>query len=259
MIELGGTTKSPFEDVYLKLSRASEHIAELDRLIKDYFATSKWQPVVERDDANGRFIHKARFGSGFSNRIRVISADAFGNLRSTLDLLVAACARCLGEQRNRKIYFPFSKNAEQWEKDVERNLSILPPAVIAYFRSLAPYQGGDNYVYGLSLARNDSEHWQLTNVSIFVLGMQTVFKDPALTKMLDVRSFVIGEVDEVTLFSSDDPAVRYGLSSLLSVRFDGVDQFGNSEPMYVLNYLSDKIRKTIEDVERFFENISSVV
>lgn len=237
-------SQNPFIDAEARLSRAQEHISEFDNSMKTLLNQNLSSIVQQNSDGTG-YLHKLKLNEGVSIRTRLLAADATNNLRAALDLLTAACARGGGATRSYATSFPFSEDEAGWNDVVARKCKNISKPVTDYWKSLRPYKGGDDLLHGLSKIRNANEHWAITNIIIQIFGLQAHFQDPSTSRMLAVLPFIVGDVEEVLLFASDNPAQNYGLSALLSIRFDGVDGHNNSDPTWIFRSLHDKISDII--------------
>lgn len=139
------TIKLRQDGAKLKLNRAAEHIAELNKLLREQHPFSY---VIETNTKTGQRATYAKADKAVSGRFSTICGDAAHNLRSALDSayweIVSPFAKT--EREERQVQFPFSETAARLNEAVSNRLAKRVSA--RFFKALVelrPYhEAGGN-------------------------------------------------------------------------------------------------------------------
>lgn len=135
--------KVHFSSAQLKVDRASEHIADLNKML------SKKRPfsyVLETNlDTRQRMVRTEQ-DETIVKRASLVCGDALHNLRSALDQvywqIVSPHVPC--EKERSQIQFPFCKDADQLERKIKKRLADrVGIHLMSAIRELKPYMGSD--------------------------------------------------------------------------------------------------------------------
>jgi hypothetical protein len=136
-----------------KLARAKKHIGDLkrerDRFVDLYSNSS----VVEINPDSGLKEFKVVIAGYDFGEFSDIAADAFQNLRSTLDHACAASAWAKGVTGPRPCaYFPVGATSHDLGNSIKGRCKDLHPDVIALLRTFNPYKTGNRFPFLWALA-----------------------------------------------------------------------------------------------------------
>jgi hypothetical protein len=163
-------SKSPFRPSFLKIERAQQHIAELDKMAHEYLASEPVTVNVRRLDPNEAtnlppgMTAGWRFSMNTQPSPELMSAiigDIFHNLRSSLDLMASALAR-LNEQSDDGVYFPFSGSESELDNMINRrHFDRAGPAAVRLLREMKPYKGGNKSLRAIHDLNIRDKHQEL--------------------------------------------------------------------------------------------------
>jgi hypothetical protein len=135
---------SIFEAPKLKIKRAQNHIAELQRKVTRFIAGNPYRVVVERDRKTLDDLFVIRVQDQIPNDFPAIIGDAIHNLSAALDLLACDLVRVNGGDVE-DVYFPFCRNEKDFENTIkQQHIDRASSDVVDLFRSLEPYHGGND-------------------------------------------------------------------------------------------------------------------
>jgi len=133
-----------FEAPKLKIKRAKKHIGELQCEVTQFIARNPYRVVVEQDRKTLNDLFVIRIQDPIPGDFAAIIGDAIHNLRAALDLLACDLVRVNGGDVE-DVYFPFCRNGNEFENVVaQRHIDRASPDIVDMFRSLEPYNGGND-------------------------------------------------------------------------------------------------------------------
>ncbi|MGA8618039.1 MAG: hypothetical protein WB660_05905, partial [Candidatus Sulfotelmatobacter sp.] len=165
----------PFESSYRKIARAKKHLADLKRKMDTFFTRKDlYEPFVEpHPNKPGYSVFKIRFTQELPEEFAEIAGDLLTNLRSALDSAVYSVAVAAGKPKPGNAYFPFSKDAAHFERNLKGRCADVPPEMYPLFRACHPYDGGNEPLWALNVARGSADHALLVPAAVasFIGGM----------------------------------------------------------------------------------------
>jgi hypothetical protein len=133
-----------FEAPKLKIKRAKKHIGELQCEVTQFIARNPYRVVVEQDRKTLNDLFVIRIQDPIPGDFAAIIGDAIHNLGAALDLLTCDLVRVNGGDVE-DVYFPFCRNGNEFENIVtQRHIDRASPDIVDMFRSLEPYNGGND-------------------------------------------------------------------------------------------------------------------
>jgi hypothetical protein len=242
----------PFHGPKLKIKRANEHIGEIDRQCEAYFAGDRYVSFAEHDPQSGEYVIKIRHIDPIPEDLYALIAETAYHLRSSLDQMVVAIARANGVTKIRKLYFPFAKDAKEFESAATKlEKRGLPSDVIELIRKFEPFECGKNRLWGLGPLANIDKHDTLIpmgNVGV-VHKIEGLRIHGASIKMPPER----GRLDEgiVALRMSGDGIVagskdqdNFYISG--DIVFGNVDLFQGKSISVTLHQLADLVDRIVQ-------------
>ncbi len=136
-----------YQSVRIKLARAESLISQLPEIFDTYLATEPFQFRfgIAHDGEGELEVSILRTPDEATG----ILGDILHNLRAALDNLACDAVRRRGGD-DQAVYFPISNSEAHWEKAVERSgLRKAGDTVIAVFKGLSPWSGGNEYLRAL--------------------------------------------------------------------------------------------------------------
>lgn len=171
------TTKPDLSDARQKLTRAHEHIADVEARIGRFLATDFYRIRFEADQRANRL--KIIFDSLHQpdKAINSVIGDVIGNLRSALDYaLVALVKPITGKSDN--IGFPFADNVNGFTGEATKSLKVCDPIILNHFiNEVQAYNGGKGHsLWVLNKLRNIDKHRFLI-AAVQMAGIKVSFQD----------------------------------------------------------------------------------
>ncbi len=147
-------------NAYLKLDRASEHIANLSEIIHK---ERPFSYILETNTQTRKRTTLAKRNDPIINRIIIICGDAIHNLRSALDNAYWEIVSPFvsDKKRQRNVQFPFCENCASLTKTIEnRCASLVSTSFVDAIVNLKPYcdYGGNKYLYIVHELSNIDKH-----------------------------------------------------------------------------------------------------
>jgi hypothetical protein len=150
----------PFASARLRINGARDNLLDFDRLAAAYIDSHPYARVVE-DDAEGIFLYKSfkiKLTKAPPEKLGLICSYAIENLRAALDHAAYAAAELSRASNLKAIHFPMASSATYFEQAVRDNCKGIHPEIVALFRALKPYKGGDDLLWCINPLRQCSEH-----------------------------------------------------------------------------------------------------
>jgi hypothetical protein len=207
-----------------------------------------WQIREDFDREAGEWAYLLTLDRSRLSLARAIIADAANNISSALDHVAAAIAKSRGEERNRRLYFPwgFTDIAfnEQLRKH-EPNLGAEMSAVIT--RAREKHQHEVPHVEAVKQISNAGKHWELLAargsaraVALNVPGGQRIFQIPQ-------DAFL--ESSEYEFHRGRERLPRKPLQIVIGVEVQGLAEGLPKSPDTILNCAFRFVAGLIEAVE----------
>jgi hypothetical protein len=149
----------------LKVARAKDHIMEVAIQSTSFFESKPHRIFSERDAQGTGFTVKLRLERPIPDKISVVVGDALSQLRSALDVLVCSAALNNGATNTKNIYFPFAKDAAEFELPAtQRKIEKLSNGDRMVVGAFKPYKGGNDLLWSLNALCNIDKHNRLIAV-----------------------------------------------------------------------------------------------
>lgn len=133
-----------------KISRAGEHVAELEKLITILGFNRPFFVEAPESQSTGLRILRAPKLPAIPPRISCIVGDAVRNLRSAQDHLAWKLVEANGGTPTTSTEFPIYSKAPSRKSRYGKNVAGMSPAATALIESLQPYRGGNDGVLMLN-------------------------------------------------------------------------------------------------------------
>jgi hypothetical protein len=153
---------SPFGHAHLKIERANEHIAEIEKRIR--IAAHSHSPHIHFDPKTGeKYLHCAHTDYKLAASLAVCVGDAIHNLHSALDIAWVEIVRKFGKKGPTKhTRFPIDpQGARQKLESTLTESAEIPrahPACKLLLDGIKPYKGGDQDILLVNSLDIDDKH-----------------------------------------------------------------------------------------------------
>jgi hypothetical protein len=164
------TRTDMFYGARLKITRANEHIHDLDRMLDSFLRTDFYKFGLHQDPKTGECFLECST-TPMPERVPLILGDALHNLRTSLDFVATEIAR-KADQPTPFTKFPFRKTKQEVLAAIKGGSMRAAPAPVisTIVEQIRPYKGGDDFLYALHvLDIIDKHHLIVPTVSIITV------------------------------------------------------------------------------------------
>lgn len=245
-----------FRQSHLKIERADEHIAELDKNIRDFLDTKPYAIVVNPSPYPGQQTWSARIRKEIPEKLTVILGDALHNLRASLDILTCDLIRHFqgATVDLTDVYFPFNRgDAKDFESLINKRLvKETSPSVIAVFRELAPYKAGNPGLYALHSLDIDDKHKRLIPMASFIgiPSLKLITDGQPCMAVVSAKFFV--SQDGATLMrlpAANNIELNQEFDPTVEIVFSEVDLVEHQPIVPTLHRIADEVESVIKSFE----------
>ena len=160
--------------VELKVNRAKEHVAELQREIERFFAANPYAVATKRDPKTRQLIYYVSGVKPTPQCLPLIVGDIIQNLMSALDHLAyqLICSDTADKPpRPRKIYFPIFDSVTEYEAGKQSKILGAAQDTVNAIDAIKPYKGGNDLLWMLHALNNIEKHRLLLTVGSYAGGV----------------------------------------------------------------------------------------
>ncbi len=154
-----------FGSAYLLISRAQEHLDDLETEVKKFQSAPTFE-TTQRPSADGRvMIYSMQFTDDTVLKLHCLCFDVTTNLRAALDHACASSFRAFNPNcsKVKNCQFPVAKDQPGLDRAFTKN-TRLPAKVVAVIKKINPQAAGNKMLCGLNQARNAFVHFELIEV-----------------------------------------------------------------------------------------------
>ena len=147
--------------VTLKIKRAKEHVADLERELRAFLNGNPYKVATRRDPQTRKLIYYVSSVEPTPDCLPLIAGDTIQNLMSALDHLAyqIVCSDTGDDPPNPKaIYFPIADDAAKYEAGKRPKLKGARQETFDAIDVLKPYKGGNDLLWSLSRLNNIEKH-----------------------------------------------------------------------------------------------------
>lgn len=243
----------PFLSAKVRVGRAKELLGALKSEGKAFWESHPYIFLAEPNSDGLTKTYKCRLIKHIPAVFDLWIVEIIEHLRASLDYLGYEAAVLDGKREPKATYFPIANSAAQLETDVIRRgrCKDLPADILAFFRSLQPYKGGNRggAVWVLNKLCNSGKHRFLTSV-----GLESAFADIRLEQLppgSTVHPHVWDrEKNEVCYFSTPIEAEpQYNFEIAFHIAFGPIDPLAAAPALPHLFSIAEVIRSIVEETE----------
>lgn len=168
------TVDERLKHVTLKVKRAKEHIAALERALRVFFETSPYKVGAKHDPKTRKLIYYVTSAESVPGCLPLIAGDAIQNLMSALDHLAyqMVCSDTGDAPPNPNwIYFPIADDAAKYEAKKRGKMEGASQGTFDAIDALKPYKGGNDLLWILYRLNNIEKHRLLLTVGAQAAGI----------------------------------------------------------------------------------------
>lgn len=160
--------------VTLKVERAKEHIADLQRTIRQFLDTNPYKVGTKYDPQTRKLIYYVTNVEPTPACLPLIAGDAIQNLMSALDHLayqIVCSDTGDAPPKPNRIYFPIADDAAKYEAQKGGKLQGARQQAIDAIDAVKPYKGGNDQLWQLYRLNNIEKHRLLLTVGSCAAGV----------------------------------------------------------------------------------------
>jgi len=160
--------------VTLKIKRAKEHVADLERQLRAFLDTGPYKVGAKHDPQTRKLIYYVASTEPIPDCLPLVAGDAIQNLMSALDHLAyqIVCNDTGDNPPNpRGIYFPIADDAAKYEAGKRRRMEGAHQETFDAIDALKPYKGENDRLWALYRLNNIEKHRLLLTVGSQAAGI----------------------------------------------------------------------------------------
>ena len=168
------TVDERLKHVTLKIKRAKEHVADLERQLRAFLDTGPYKVGAKHDPQTRKLIYYVASTEPIPDCLPLVAGDAIQNLMSALDHLAyqIVCNDTGDNPPNpRGIYFPIADDATKYEAGKRRRMEGAHQETFDAIDALKPYKGGNDRLWALYRLNNIEKHRLLLTVGSQAAGI----------------------------------------------------------------------------------------
>jgi hypothetical protein len=232
-----------------RIARAKEHIRVFETTMDSFFASEPYACVTEIDPQTGYDQLKVKLTRPLPDALTDLAVEAIEALRASLDQAPYATAIAAGHAHPKYACFPIAPDAVQIDRVIAGRCKQIPKDIIAFFRSLEPYEGGNDLIFALNEACNTSKHRLLRPLGTAVGGSAVAqFVVHASGGLLMPRWDSARNELVVASFSSDSD-IDYDGSVSFFVVFGDVKVIRGKDAFSTLNAMASEVEGIVSATE----------
>jgi hypothetical protein len=243
----------PFLSAKVRVGRAKELLDALKNEGKAFWQSHPYVFLAEPDPNGLTKTYKCRLIKHAPAVFDLWVVEIVEHLRASLDYLGYEAALLSGKREPKATYFPIADSSSQLETDVigRGRCKDLPADILAFFRSLQPYKGGNRggAVWVLNKLCNSGKHRFLTSV-----GFESAFAD-VRPEQLPPGSTILPHVwdsqkNEIRYFSTPLAAEpQYDFEVAFHIAFGPIEPLSGEPAIPHLFAIADIVTEIIEETE----------
>lgn len=194
--------------VTLKVKRAKEHVAELERELRSFLNANPYKVAAKRDPQTRKLIYYIASVEPTPSCLPLIAGDAIQNVMGALDHLAyqIVCSDT-GDKppRAHRIYFPIFDDAAKYKAEKGGKIEGALQDSFDAIDAIKPYKGGNDLLWVLGRLNNIEKHRLLLTVGSLAAGfnMSQVMAnnlkgkmDPAFVAMIERMDVFLNFADK---------------------------------------------------------------
>jgi hypothetical protein len=154
-----------FPGAVAKIKRAETQIEDFNLKITRFFEASPYERFSEVNAQKTEEVWKHRLTANIPDEFPVLAGEILFNLRSALDQMACALA-VLHSGTSEKTYFPFARDANEFEKELREKTKKLSPDAVSMIRAVKPYRGGNDLLWSLHDLNRRDKHIAILPVAV---------------------------------------------------------------------------------------------
>lgn len=157
---------APFESPRLLIESANDATTQFATLSADFIQNCGAKLVSHFDFETRQRVLSIRLEKRIPSRLRTTAYHIISDLRHALDQAVCDSALELGRKNAKGVYFPFAKNKQDFERQIEVKCKGVHPGIVRFIEKQKPYLGGNDYLWALSRMAGPNKHQKILHMSL---------------------------------------------------------------------------------------------
>jgi hypothetical protein len=168
------TVDERLKHVTLKIKRAKEHVADLERQLRAFLDSGPYKVGAKHDPQTRKLIYYVASTEPIPDCLPLVAGDAIQNLMSALDHLAyqIVCNDTGDNPPNPNwIYFPIAEDAAKYKANKHGKMKGAHQETFDAVDALKPYKGGNDLLWALYRLNNIEKHRLLLTVGSQAAGI----------------------------------------------------------------------------------------
>ena len=168
------TVDERLKHVALKIKRAKEHVADLERQLRAFLNTGPYKVAAKHDTQTRKLIYYVASAEPIPDCVPLVAGDAIQNLMSALDHLAyqIVCSDTGDNPPNPNwIYFPIADDVVKYEAKKRGKIEGAHQDTFDAIDTIKPYKGGNDLLWALYRLNNVEKHRLLLTVGAQAAGI----------------------------------------------------------------------------------------
>jgi hypothetical protein len=249
------TSEDPFFSAKLRLSRANEHLDQLESQIVKFFAENTGDRVSEPDVDGIHTVHKIRFGS-LPVEWSLLATEIIEHTRSSLDHAVYATRT---QPVTELATFPFAKTAADLINRVKGLARDTPPEIQALLRRFNCYRGGNDFMHALNDLCNASKHGLIVLVAGAILSGEISGSGESWAGGIQFFDPIIWDVsnNEIKYARTREANLEHEVKLQIYIALKNIEGLSHEPATAVFAAMSSQCAEIIGAIERTFNSLRS--
>lgn len=168
------TADERLRQVMPKVTRAKEHVTNLERELRAFLDRSPYKVAAKDDQVTRKLVYYVTSAEATPECLPLIAGDAVQNLMSALDHL--ACQLVCSDTADKpphpnRIYFPVADDFAKYELRKHERMEGAHPTTLDAIDALKPFKGGNDLLWTLYKLNNIDKHRLLFTVGAQAAGI----------------------------------------------------------------------------------------
>ena len=242
--------QNPLHGVKLKISRADQHVADIEQIVNTFSTSHR---IVREMEPDGLHELVKLIVVPIPDMLPVIVSEAVSHLRSALDNLAAA----LAVKNSKGVYFPIENSLDEFKLPrAQRKINNLPPHAQKLIHRLKPYKGGNNLLWAMNRLRNDDVHTRLTALIVSAPhwnANRTIATHIPATEgaMIEIEYPQTFEDQIVLARCSHGAKIEYDAEPVIGIAFRDIEFLEGESIVARLRQMVNLTKRIVEIFERY--------
>jgi hypothetical protein len=242
----------PFLSSQRKLAWAKKHISQLNRRMQKYIHQDDLYTVIAEPHPSNpqHVVTKMRLLKQLPIGLSEMTGNIVDDLRASLDHAMYGLAVGAGCCNPTNAYFPFSREAANFEANLKGRCKDVPKEIYPLLRSYKPYRGGSEALWALNQVCGANKHALILPIGTATVNTQVSIEGRGFWSMPQrpIWDSVKNEM-ELCVVSATETKLRANFGFAFYIAFGEIDIIGGKPVIPVLNTFVEMVGAIIREIE----------